>query len=79
MNQMSMTLMENRLLAEGIRRLTLSGEGLEEQRPGQFLNIRLNGLFLRRPISVCDWEPGQVTVMRYSHCCFSPIPIKAAE
>ena len=63
MNQIRMTLTENRLLAEGIRRLTLSGEGLEEQRPGQFLNIRLNGLFLRRPISVCDWEPGQVTVI----------------
>jgi len=63
MNQMRMTLAENRPLAEGIRRLTLSGEGLEEQRPGQFLNIRLNGLFLRRPISVCDWEPGQVTVI----------------
>ncbi|MBE5789685.1 MAG: dihydroorotate dehydrogenase electron transfer subunit [Clostridiales bacterium] len=63
MNQMRMTLTENRPLAEGIRRLTLSGEGLEEQRPGQFLNIRLNGLFLRRPISVCDWEPGQVTVI----------------
>ena len=58
-----MTLTENRPLAEGIRRLTLTGEGLEEQRPGQFLNIRLNGLFLRRPISVCDWEPGQVTVI----------------
>ena len=63
MNQIRMTLTENRPLAEGIRRLTLSGEGLEEQRPGQFLNIRLNGLFLRRPISVCDWEPGQVTVI----------------
>ena len=63
MNQMRMTLTENWPLAEGIRRLTLSGEGLEEQRPGQFLNIRLNGLFLRRPISVCDWEPGQVTVI----------------
>ena len=63
MNQIRMTLTENRPLAEGIRRLTLTGEGLEEQRPGQFLNIRLNGLFLRRPISVCDWEPGQVTVI----------------
>lgn len=63
MNQIRMTLTENRPLAEGIRRLTLTGEGLEEQRPGQFLNIRLNGLFLRRPISVYDWEPGQVTVI----------------
>lgn len=26
----------------------------EEQRPGQFVNIELDGLFLRRPISVCD-------------------------
>ncbi|MBO7663286.1 MAG: dihydroorotate dehydrogenase electron transfer subunit [Clostridia bacterium] len=63
MKQMMLTLTENRPLAEGIRRMTLSGDRLEEQRPGQFLNIRLNGLFLRRPISVCDWNPGRVTVI----------------
>lgn len=35
----------------------------EEQRPGQFVNIELDGLFLRRPISVCDWKDGVLTML----------------
>ena len=35
----------------------------EEQRPGQFVNIELDGLFLRRPISVCDWKDGGLTLL----------------
>ena len=35
----------------------------EEQRPGQFVNIELDGLFLRRPISVCDWKDGVLTLL----------------
>ncbi|MBR2620724.1 MAG: dihydroorotate dehydrogenase electron transfer subunit, partial [Firmicutes bacterium] len=32
-------------------------------RPGQFINIRLEGLYLRRPISVCDWTEDTVTII----------------
>ena len=35
----------------------------EEQRPGQFVNIELDGLCLRRPISVCDWKDGVLTLL----------------
>ena len=35
----------------------------EEQHPGQFVNIELDGLFLRRPISVCDWKDGVLTLL----------------
>lgn len=35
----------------------------EEQRPGQFVNIELDGLFLRRPISVCDWKDGVLSLL----------------
>ena len=35
----------------------------EEQRPGQFVNLELDGLFLRRPISVCDWKDGVLTLL----------------
>jgi dihydroorotate dehydrogenase electron transfer subunit len=31
--------------------------------PGQFINIRLDGLFLRRPISVCDWDGQGITII----------------
>ena len=43
--------------------MTLRGEGLEAQRPGGFVNIRLEGLFLRRPISVFDSEEGWLTIL----------------
>lgn len=44
---------ENMSLASGIYRMRLRGDhGIE--RPGQFVNVKLDGLFLRRPISVCD-------------------------
>ena len=63
MKQTILTIEENRPLAASVYRMSLSGTGLEEQRPGQFVNIRLTGRYLRRPISVYDWEPGRVTVI----------------
>lgn len=44
-------------------RLVLAGDDLAVQKPGQFVNIRIDGFFLRRPISVCDSVPGEVTVL----------------
>ena len=32
-------------------------------RPGQFVNISVPGFFLRRPISVCDWTEGSLTLL----------------
>ena len=63
MKQTILTIEDNRPLAAAVYRMSLSGTGLEEQRPGQFVNIRLAGRYLRRPISVYDWEPGRVTVI----------------
>ena len=63
MKQTILTIEENRPLAASVYRMSLSGTGLEEQRPGQFVNIRLAGRYLRRPISVYDWEPGRATVI----------------
>lgn len=31
--------------------------------PGQFINIRLEGKFLRRPISVCDYDDKSITII----------------
>lgn len=33
------------------------------ERPGQFVNFEVDGHFLRRPISVCDWTPGRLTLL----------------
>ncbi len=53
---------ENVRIAENVWKMTLENPGLEEQKPGQFVNIRLDGLFLRRPISVYDSEPGRLSI-----------------
>ena len=35
---------------------------LEEVRPGQFINIKIDGFYLRRPISICDWDASAGTI-----------------
>ncbi len=45
-------------IAKNTYDLRLSGDTSDILRPGQFVNIALDGLFLRRPISVCDAEEG---------------------
>lgn len=46
-------------------KMVLEGDVSNLTATGQFINIRLDGLFLRRPISVCDWdaEAGTVTII----------------
>ena len=59
-----LTLISNRPVdaLSKVYQMELSGCS-EEQRPGQFVNIELDGLFLRRPISVCDWKDGVLTLL----------------
>ena len=63
MKQLILRVTENIPLAAHVYRMTLEGQQLEELRPGQFVNIRLEGLYLRRPISVCDSAPGWMTIV----------------
>ena len=63
MKQQVLTITENVPVTRSVYRMTLRGEGLEAQRPGGFVNIRLEGLFLRRPISVFDSEEGRLTIL----------------
>ena len=44
----------NKKIARDIFKMTLSGDTSAITAPGQFVNIKLDGFFLRRPISVCD-------------------------
>ena len=43
--------------------MTLLGDTSEIKKPGQFVNIKLDGLFLRRPISVNDVENDKLTLI----------------
>ncbi|MBR7092727.1 MAG: dihydroorotate dehydrogenase electron transfer subunit [Clostridia bacterium] len=52
------TIAENSLIAAGVYKLRLVGDVSEIRKPGQFINIRLPGFYLRRPLSVCDVDHG---------------------
>ena len=53
---------ENTEIAPSFFRMTLLG-GHGNIRPGQFINIMIDGFYLRRPISVCDFDDETVTVV----------------
>ena len=63
MRQSIFTIKENIRLTETVYRMELSGDVSEITAPGQFVNIKLDGLYLRRPISVCDCENGVLTLI----------------
>ncbi len=63
MKQGFFKVLTNKQLTESVYEMTLSGDTSAIERPGQFVNIKLNGLFLRRPISVCDFEKGKLTII----------------
>ncbi|MCI8415027.1 MAG: dihydroorotate dehydrogenase electron transfer subunit [Ruminiclostridium sp.] len=54
---------ENQCLAKDTYLMILTGDTEAITGPGQFVNIALEGNFLRRPISVCDYKPGELTLI----------------
>lgn len=63
MKQQILRVTENIRIAENVYKMVLENPELEEQKPGQFINIRIDGLYLRRPISVCESDPGNVVII----------------
>ena len=61
MEQKILRINENTDIAENVFKIVLEGD-IEEPLPGQFVNIKIPGKYLRRPISVCDYEPGALTL-----------------
>ena len=54
---------DNGPLTAGVYRMVLSGDTQWITRPGQFVNIELDGFYLRRPISICDYDSGSITII----------------
>ena len=54
---------ENRKIAKNTYLMVLKGDTSDITASGQFINIKLDGLFLRRPISVCDCDSETVTII----------------
>lgn len=54
---------ENALIARDVYRMRLVGDTSDVTAPGQFVNIALENRFLRRPISVCDYDESSLTLV----------------
>ena len=63
MKQSLFEITENTQLTESVYKMTLSGDVSAITAPGQFVNLKLDGLYLRRPISVCDVQNNTLTII----------------
>ena len=61
--QTQFTILENTPLTASVYRMGLRGDTSAITAPGQFVNIALDGKFLRRPISVCDYDSDTLTLI----------------
>lgn len=56
-------ILSNDALTEDVYKMVLGGDTKYITAPGQFINIQLDGKFLRRPISVCDYSDDTITII----------------
>ncbi len=63
MKQQLFTVTDNIKIANDIMLMHLSGDTSDITKPGQFVNIKIDGQFLRRPISVCDYTENSLTLI----------------
>ena len=63
MKQSIFTIIENTPLTETVLRMRLQGDTSAITASGQFVNVKLAGKYLRRPISVCDVEGDVLTLV----------------
>lgn len=63
MKQGLFKIIDNIALTDSVYKMTLQGDTSAITAPGQFVNIKLDGLYLRRPISVCNVENDLLTII----------------
>jgi len=64
MQMMDFTIIENEMIARGVYRILLTPDSsCLAPAPGQFVNLQIDGHYLRRPISVCDWDGESLTLI----------------
>ncbi len=56
-------LIENTRLTETVWRMKFAGDTSAIKAPGQFVQLTVPGFYLRRPISICDWDEGSLTLV----------------
>jgi dihydroorotate dehydrogenase electron transfer subunit len=57
------TITENQKIAKDVYKMVVSGDTSSLTATGQFVNIKVDGLYLRRPISVCDYDESTITLI----------------
>ena len=63
MKQSVFEIVSNEALTDSVYKMVLSGDTSAITASGQFVNIQLTGKFLRRPISVCDYDGKTLTIV----------------
>ena len=63
MKQSIFEIRSNIALTDSVYKMVLSGDTSDITNCGQFVNIQLSGMFLRRPISVCDYDGKTLTIV----------------
>ena len=63
MKQSIFEIISNTALTDSVYEMVLQGDTSAITAPGQFVNIQLDGMFLRRPISVCDYDARTLTLV----------------
>ena len=56
-------ILSNVTIAKDIYEMVLGGDTSAITAPGQFINIKVEGFYLRRPISICDWNENTITIL----------------
>ena len=57
------TIISNKQLTGTVYEMKLEGDTSMITAPGQFVNVKLEGFYLRRPISICDWNENELTLV----------------
>ena len=63
MKQSIFNILSNEALTDSVYKMILAGDTSAITAAGQFVNIQLEGKFLRRPISVCDYDNETLTIV----------------
>ena len=56
-------IVENKMLVKDIYKMILKGDTQYINAPGQFINLKVDGFYLRRPISICDYDESTITII----------------
>ena len=56
-------IVSNENIAIDIYKMVLKGDSSWVKRPGQFVNITIENAYLKRPISICDWDENGITII----------------